>query len=53
MTKVDKSGTTAVVALLIGKVLCMANIGDSECVLATQNSDGTFQVYCLSCARNQ
>jgi integrin-linked kinase-associated serine/threonine phosphatase 2C len=39
----DKSGSTAVTALIYGKVLFLANIGDSEAVLATREGKGPVQ----------
>eukprot|EP01105_Mastigella_eilhardi_P012866 TRINITY_DN2931_c1_g1_i1.p2 TRINITY_DN2931_c1_g1~~TRINITY_DN2931_c1_g1_i1.p2 ORF type:complete len:397 (-),score=82.40 TRINITY_DN2931_c1_g1_i1:109-1299(-) len=30
---IEKSGSTAVVAVVVGKTLCVANLGDSECIL--------------------
>jgi len=39
----DKSGATAVTAIIFGNTLYVANIGDSECVLVSRNDeDGSY-----------
>ncbi|KAH3764979.1 protein serine/threonine phosphatase [Pelomyxa schiedti] len=43
-----KSGSTAVVAILLDKTLLVANLGDTECVLGTLGSSGTYQPELLS-----
>jgi len=39
----DKSGATAVTAIVFGNTLYVANIGDSECVLVSHCEDGSYK----------
>jgi len=43
-----KNGSTAVVAVLLGKELYIANVGDSEAVLAKKKSEATYVPQLLS-----
>eukprot|EP01087_Luapelamoeba_hula_P003988 TRINITY_DN1395_c0_g1_i4.p1 TRINITY_DN1395_c0_g1~~TRINITY_DN1395_c0_g1_i4.p1 ORF type:complete len:353 (-),score=56.01 TRINITY_DN1395_c0_g1_i4:14-1072(-) len=43
-----KNGTTAVVTLIIGSLLYLANAGDSECVLVKRKKEGGYKAVLLS-----
>lgn len=47
-----KSGCTAVTCLLIGNTMYIANVGDSECVIAIKDKKNIYSVHCSNLPNN-